>query len=108
MSYVRLPDDATLRRLVAEFGTFSAVARELGCSKTQVATRCRAMGLASPDRRGGSRSCDVCGVVAYPKRPILRFSLQHHRRHLGGRGAGTVYLCEPCWKRAGERRRKVA
>lgn len=97
MTYTYLPPDAEFRGLLAEHGSYGAVARALGCSKTAVADRCRRLGLPSPDRRGGRRTCSYCRVTS-EDRVVLRFGLINTK--VKTRYAGTISLCEPCWRQA--------
>lgn len=54
--------------------------------------------------------CDMCGS-SNRKRRLSRFSLRKSvmvRGKYTSRGVGTIFLCEPCWKRtAGSRRRQT-
>lgn len=100
--YAKLPPDAELPELLETHGTFAQVAHVLGCSATAVAYRCKKLGLKSPGRRGGRRICSFCQTPS-EERPVLRFQLDKYvegsKTHRT-RGAGTLLLCEPCWRAA--------
>lgn len=95
-----LPPDEELPGLLREHGTFAAIARVFQCSKSAVEHRCRKIGLKSPNRRGGRRTCDRCSATS-EDRTILRFALSIPHKH---RYAGSIDLCERCWRATGARR----
>lgn len=111
MTRAILPTDADLVDLIREHGTYASVARVLGCSPQAVASRAAKLGIKSPDRRGGPRTCDLCGVSSEDK-PVLTFSVTGSGGRWKGLGMGSFHACEPCWRRTAgtrmhPRRRKL-
>lgn len=96
----KMPPSRELRELVREHGSFSAVARLFSLSKSSVAEECRRLGIRSPDRRGGRRVCAMCGTQSSDT-TVQRFQLHCGAR--GGHHAGSLDLCEQCWKYARNR-----
>ena len=100
-----LPPDDELAELLAEHGTYHAVATILGCTDSAIRYHCHnQMGLESPQRHGGRRTCVICGVSS-DQQAIERFSVIH--RTLGhGRIAGGADLCQSCWRNLTRRTRR--
>lgn len=97
-----IPRGDDLADLLAEHGTYSAVARLLGVSPNGVSYAAKVSGLTSPGLRGGRRYCAVCRTTS-GEATILRLVMAHYRDSNGvraTRGAGTIYLCQPCWQEA--------
>ena len=97
-----IPRGDDLADLLDEHGTYSAVARLLGVSANGVSYAAKLSGLTSPRLRGGRRYCAVCRTTS-GEGTILRFVMAHYTDADGvrtTRGAGTIYLCEPCWRAA--------
>lgn len=97
-----IPRGDDLADLLEEHGTYEAVARLLGVSGNGVKYAAKVSGLTSPGLRGGRRYCAVCRMTS-GEVSVLRFVMAHYRDSNGvraTRGAGTIYLCEPCWRGA--------
>jgi hypothetical protein len=102
----RMPPDDEMRNLLRLYGSFGALARAFGVSKSTVSAKCRRLGLRSPRTRTGIRECAVCS-----RRPdtasVLRFGLfatipgRGHQRY-----AGSLDLCHDCWNGLAKRRRR--
>ena len=100
-----LPPDDELAGMLAEHGTYHAVARILGCTESAVRYRYHdQMGLESPQRYGGRRTCSLCGAGS-DDRAIERFSVVHRTRG-HGKIAGGTDLCQTCWDNLTRRTRR--
>ena len=98
----RIPQGDDLADLLEEHGNYSAVARLLGVSPNGVSYAAKVSGLTSPGLRGGRRYCAKCRMTSGEAK-ILRFVLGRYHDFNNvrtTRGAGTIYLCEPCWREA--------
>lgn len=92
----KTPPPEDLAELLAVHGSYAAVARLFGVSKSAVAHRARKHGIKSPRRRVPTWRCAHC-LTPGDERALLRFGLSVRR---GGRqrGAGSIVLCEACWQ----------
>jgi hypothetical protein len=99
-----LPPDDELAELLAEHGTYHAVATILGCTESAIRYRYHSqMGLESPQRHGGRRTCVLCGACS-SEQVIERFSVVHRTR-AHGRMSGGADLCQSCWRNLTRRTR---
>lgn len=100
----RLPPDEEWADLLKHFGSFGAMARHFGASKSSVSARARRMGLRSPKSRIARLVCAICGADRTEAR-VLRFGLQvtvqgpSHQRY-----SGSLDLCGACWGKYVKRR----
>lgn len=94
----RLPSTPELRRLIAEHGTYAAVARLLGTSSSAVLYQAQKAMI--PSRYSYKRVvlCAVCGLANSARMSVRKYYLMRsdksHRT-----GAGSIGLCERCWTR---------
>lgn len=95
-----LPPDEELPELLRIHGSFMAIARLFGVSKSTVSYRFAKLGIRSPGQRGGRKSCAACRRGTEDVR-IVRFQLHLSRSTSTsryGKHAGAVDLCERCWR----------